>query len=411
MGVLAQAQIAAAAPGAARPQGALRTGPRSDQSSSRRSHLPLYDDSAEEEDSPVFKLDGYRHLLAIALAEARHGLEEGGIPIGAALFDAEGGLLGRGRNRRVQKGDPSAHGETDAFRSAGRLRSYHDTIMVTTLAPCWYCSGLIRQFGIGTVVVGESMNFQGGIEWLREGGVRVVDLHSEACIRLLADYIATHPEVWAEDIGEADARQRGPETDAPSRSPSTDAPATDLNIGLPEWVGEVVEWERPYETIEERMRLAIRLSRDNVLRGSGGPFGAAVFERGSGALVAVGVNSVERLQNSALHAEMVALMLAEQRVKSYTLHTPDLPDHELVSSCEPCAMCLGAALWGGVRRLVYGADREDALRLHFEEGPVFPASFRYLEQRGIEIIPDLLREEAWEVLALYASRGGLIYNG
>jgi tRNA(Arg) A34 adenosine deaminase TadA len=172
-----------------------------------------------------------------------------------------------------------------------------------------------------------------------------------------------------------------------------------------------VDWKRPYPTLEERMRLAIRLSRENVLRGTGGPFGAAVFERGSGALVAVGVNSVERLRNSALHAELVALMLAEQRVKSYTLHTPDLPDHELVSSCEPCAMCLGAALWSGVRQLVYGADREDALRLHFEEGPVFPTSFRYLEARGVEIVPDFLREEAREVLDMYASRGGLIYNG
>jgi cytosine/creatinine deaminase len=145
--------------------------------------------------------DKYQEMLAVALAEARQGLAEGGIPIGAALFDEKGNLLGRGHNRRVQEDDPSVHAETDAFRRAGRLRGYRDTIMVTTLAPCWYCSGLVRQFGIGTVVVGESVNFHGGIDWLAEAGVRVVDLASEECVRLLGDYIAAHPEVWAEDIG------------------------------------------------------------------------------------------------------------------------------------------------------------------------------------------------------------------
>ena len=109
-------------------------------------------------------------MLAVAIEEARIGLAEGGIPIGAALFDSRGHLLGRGHNRRVQEGDPSVHGETDAFRKAGRQRNYRDTIMVTTLAPCWYCSGLVRQFGIGTVVVGESVNFAGGIDWLRDNG-------------------------------------------------------------------------------------------------------------------------------------------------------------------------------------------------------------------------------------------------
>jgi len=143
----------------------------------------------------------YHAMLAIAIEEARTGLAEGGIPIGAALFDGSGKLLGRGHNRRVQQGDPSVHGETDAFRNAGRQRSYRDTIMVTTLAPCWYCSGLVRQFGIGTVVVGESVNFPGGLDWLREAGVRIIDLHSDECIRMLADYIAANPEVWNEDIG------------------------------------------------------------------------------------------------------------------------------------------------------------------------------------------------------------------
>ncbi|HWY09331.1 MAG TPA: nucleoside deaminase [Candidatus Acidoferrales bacterium] len=143
----------------------------------------------------------YAAMLQIAIEEARLGLAEGGIPIGAALFDRDGKLLGRGHNRRVQEGDPSAHGETDAFRKAGRQKSYRDKIMVTTLAPCWYCSGLIRQFGIGTVVVGESVNFCGGIDWLRENGVKVIDLHSEECIELLGKFIAENAAVWAEDIG------------------------------------------------------------------------------------------------------------------------------------------------------------------------------------------------------------------
>lgn len=140
-------------------------------------------------------------MLDIAIEEARIGLAEGGIPIGAALFAADGNLLGRGHNRRVQEGDPSIHGETDAFRKAGRQRSYRNTIMVTTLAPCWYCSGLVRQFGIGTVIVGESFNFQGGIEWLRENGVNVVDMKSEECVEMLGQFIEKHPEIWDEDIG------------------------------------------------------------------------------------------------------------------------------------------------------------------------------------------------------------------
>jgi creatinine deaminase len=144
----------------------------------------------------------FEAMLKRAIEEARRGLAEGGIPIGAALFDSEGRLLGSGHNRRVQEGDPSAHGETDAFRRAGRQRSYRDKIMATTLAPCWYCSGLIRQFGIGTVIVGEAVNFRGGIDWLEENGVRVIDLHSEECIAMLAKYKAQHPEVWKEDIGE-----------------------------------------------------------------------------------------------------------------------------------------------------------------------------------------------------------------
>ncbi|MFW6058687.1 MAG: nucleoside deaminase [Phycisphaeraceae bacterium] len=151
----------------------------------------------------MIETEAATRMLAVALDEARQGLAEGGIPIGAALFDAQGRLLGRGHNRRVQDDDPSAHAETDAFRRAGRQRNYHDTILATTLAPCWYCSGLVRQFRIGTLVVGESVNFHGGIDWLREYGVTIVDLHSDDCIRLLTDYIAAHPQLWAEDIGDS----------------------------------------------------------------------------------------------------------------------------------------------------------------------------------------------------------------
>jgi cytosine deaminase len=144
----------------------------------------------------------YQVMLETAIGEARAGLAEGGIPIGAALFDNTGKLLGSGHNRRVQDGDPSAHGETDAFRRAGRQRGYRDKIMVTTLAPCWYCSGLIRQFGIGTVVVGESVNFRGGIDWLQENGIKVIDLASKECVEMLARFIAENPALWHEDVGE-----------------------------------------------------------------------------------------------------------------------------------------------------------------------------------------------------------------
>jgi len=143
----------------------------------------------------------YPAMLAVALAEARIGLAEGGIPIGAAIFDSSGQLVGAGHNRRVQHNDPSVHGETDAFRNAGRQRSYRNLIMVTTLAPCWYCSGLVRQFGFRTLLVGESRNFQGGLDWLRSLGIQVIDLDSAECVSLLADYIRANPNVWNEDIG------------------------------------------------------------------------------------------------------------------------------------------------------------------------------------------------------------------
>ena len=143
----------------------------------------------------------HQALLDVAIAEARAGLAEGGIPIGSALADAAGSVLGRGHNRRVQHGDPTAHAEVDAFRAAGRRPHYRDTVMVTTLAPCFYCSGLVRQFAIPRVIVGESRTFQGGVEWLRSSGVEIVDLGSAECEGLLGAFIAERPDVWSEDIG------------------------------------------------------------------------------------------------------------------------------------------------------------------------------------------------------------------
>ncbi|NEA66466.1 nucleoside deaminase [Streptomyces sp. SID12488] len=143
-----------------------------------------------------------RSWLAVAVEEARAGLAEGGIPIGAALYGADGTLLGSGHNRRVQDGDPSAHGETAAFRNAGRQRSYRGTTMVTTLSPCWYCSGLVRQFGISRVVVGEAVTFHGGHDWLAEHGVEIVLLDDPECVGMMRDFITNNPALWNEDIGE-----------------------------------------------------------------------------------------------------------------------------------------------------------------------------------------------------------------
>ncbi len=143
-------------------------------------------------------------MLDVAVEEARKGLAEGGIPIGAALFTADGVLLGRGHNRRVQNDDPSVHGETDAFRNAGRQRDYRKTVMVTTLSPCWYCSGLVRQFNIGAVVIGEATTFSGGHEWLAENGVQVTLLDDQRCVTMMREFIAEHPELWNEDIGVAE---------------------------------------------------------------------------------------------------------------------------------------------------------------------------------------------------------------
>ena len=194
-----------------------------------------------------------------------------------------------------------------------------------------------------------------------------------------------------------------------SRQASMDRPWNPLVIAPPEWMDDVVRWSDDYTTDEAGMRLAIELALQNVRRRSGGPFGAAVIERASGRLVSVGVNSVVRLNNSVLHAEMMAIMLAQQRVGSYTLHGPDR-DHVLVTSCDPCAMCLGAVLWSGVRRVVTGAGLADAAAIDFDEGPVFPESYAYLEARGISIVRGVLRTEAAAVLELYRQQGGPIYT-
>ena len=187
-------------------------------------------------------------------------------------------------------------------------------------------------------------------------------------------------------------------------------PEIAVHVEYPAWVNETVDWDRAYVSDEDRMRLAIAVSLENVVRETGGPFGAAIFEADSGKLVAVGMNSVVRLNNCTLHGEMVAFMMAQQRLGSFTLAAPGFPVHELFTSCEPCAMCLGASLWSGVKRIVYGAGREDAFRLNFEEGPVFPSSYKYLEDRGITITRDVLRPEARAVLERYRATSGKIYN-
>ena len=182
-------------------------------------------------------------------------------------------------------------------------------------------------------------------------------------------------------------------------------------VDYPDWVADLVNRTAVYRDDAAKMRLAIAVARANVEHDTGGPFGAAIYEKESGRLVAVGMNSVVRLNNCTLHGEMVAFMMAQRAVGAYSLSAPNLPVHELFTSCEPCAMCLGATLWSGVKRVVYGAGREDASKLHFEEGPVFPASYKYLEDRGIEIVRDVLRDEARAVLELYRVKNGKIYNG
>lgn len=191
-----------------------------------------------------------------------------------------------------------------------------------------------------------------------------------------------------------------------------DSPRNDeLRIRLPAWVESAVDPGARYASDEDRMRMVVALARANVLHETGGPFAAAVFAFPGSRLVSVGVNCVELLGNSVLHAEILALMLAEAAAGSHSLRLAGESRHELVTSCDPCAMCLGAALWSGVRRIVCAAGRADAERIGFDEGPVFPESYRYLRDRGIEVVHGVLAAEARAVLDLYASRGGPVYNG
>jgi tRNA(Arg) A34 adenosine deaminase TadA len=183
-----------------------------------------------------------------------------------------------------------------------------------------------------------------------------------------------------------------------------------LLIGVPAWLNQTVDWDAAYRSDEARMRVAIELARQNVVRGTGGPFGAGVFEARGGRLIAAGVNSVTRLGNSVLHAETLAIMLAQAKLGTWALNTTGDESYLLVTSCEPCAMCLGATLWSGVRGLVSGASKEDATAVGFDEGPVFAESWAYLENRGVRLSRGVLRDDAVAVLQLYRSMGGAIYN-
>lgn len=183
-----------------------------------------------------------------------------------------------------------------------------------------------------------------------------------------------------------------------------------LTLHLPDWVDEVVNWDKTYHSDEEKMALAVELSKQNVLRGSGGPFGSAIFAIDSGKLLSVGVNRVVPLHNSTAHGEMMAIMLAEHKLQSFSLAADGIK-RELFTSCEPCAMCLGGTLWSGVKRLVCAATADDARAIGFDEGPVYDSSYAYLQQAGVEVVRMVLRDEAKAVLDSYLSRGGAIYNG
>jgi tRNA(Arg) A34 adenosine deaminase TadA len=185
----------------------------------------------------------------------------------------------------------------------------------------------------------------------------------------------------------------------------------EATVSLPAWIRDAVDFEARYETDEQKMRLAIHLAAENIARQTGGPFGAAVFARDTGQLISVGVNAVVRLNNCTLHAEMVAYQLAQRRIQTFSLGAPGQPEHELFTSCEPCAMCLGATLWSGVHRVVIAASRDDAIAIGFDEGPVFAESYGYLRARGVEIVHGVLRADGRAVLQRYHDLGGPVYNG
>ena len=184
-----------------------------------------------------------------------------------------------------------------------------------------------------------------------------------------------------------------------------------LIIDLPELVAALAGRQESYRTDDERMQLAVDLARENVLREGGGPFGAVVFDDRTGTVIAAAVNRVQQLANCALHAEVMALMFAQQRVGCHTLYNEQGTEYVLATSCDPCAMCLGAVLWSGVQRVICGATRDDATEIGFDEGPVFPESLRYLGDRGVRITHGILRAEATAVLQLYRDRNGIVYNG
>ncbi|HUF49330.1 MAG TPA: nucleoside deaminase [Longimicrobiales bacterium] len=183
----------------------------------------------------------------------------------------------------------------------------------------------------------------------------------------------------------------------------------EVRIACPAWAATAIDWTRNYASAEARMGVALACARANVAHETGGPFGAAIFDA-SGTLVSVGVNLVVPLNNSSLHAEIVAFMMAQATLSTYTLAAAHLPAHELYTSCEPCAMCLGAVLWSGVRHVAWSALRDDANRLNFDEGPVFAASYHYLRARGISFEGGVLRAQGRAILESYEQRGGTIYN-
>jgi tRNA(Arg) A34 adenosine deaminase TadA len=172
-----------------------------------------------------------------------------------------------------------------------------------------------------------------------------------------------------------------------------------------------VGWDKEYASDEGKMSLAIKLATENVLQSTGGPFGAAIFDSQTGKIIAIGMNQVLRLNNSCLHAEVTAIMMAQAALNSYSLNSPGAPQYELFTSCEPCCMCLGAILWSGLSRVVCAATKDDASRIGFDEGPVYESSYEYLRDRGIEVKRGVMREEAVKAFDLYKERGGIIYNG
>ena len=183
-----------------------------------------------------------------------------------------------------------------------------------------------------------------------------------------------------------------------------------ITLDLPQWIDDVVDWEKVYTSDDEKMALAVELSKQNVLRGTGGPFGSAIFDIDTGKLLSVGVNRVMPLHNSTAHGEMMAIMLAEHKLQSFSL-SADGVKRELFTSCEPCAMCLGGTLWSGVKRLVCAATADDARAIGFDEGPVYDSSYAYLKQAGVEVVRLVQRDAANGVLQHYVGSGGTIYNG